>query len=69
MVGIHRRAVHEPLEQAQALFDELNCGSIVSVTGRYLQWTVTADGIAKSGRYNAITRGERHSMPNLLWRP
>ena len=52
------RSARTSLEQAQALFDELNCGSIVSVTGRYFAMDRDRRWDRQERAYNAITRGE-----------
>ena len=52
------RSARASLEQAQALFEELNCGSIVSVTGRYFAMDRDRRWDRQERAYNAITRGE-----------
>ena len=52
------RSALASLEQAQALFEELNCGSIVSVTGRYFAMDRDRRWDRQERAYNAIARGE-----------
>ncbi|MAD07707.1 MAG: phosphoglycerate mutase (2,3-diphosphoglycerate-independent) [Gammaproteobacteria bacterium] len=52
------RSARASLDQAQALFDELTCGSIVSVTGRYFAMDRDRRWDRQERAYNAITRGE-----------
>jgi 2,3-bisphosphoglycerate-independent phosphoglycerate mutase len=52
------RSAKASLEQAQALFAELGCGQVVSVTGRYFAMDRDRRWDRQERAYNAITRGE-----------
>ena len=52
------RSAKASLEQAQDLFAELDCGKIVSVTGRYFAMDRDRRWDRQERAYNAITRGE-----------
>jgi len=52
------RSAKNSLEQAQDLFAELDCGKIVSVTGRYFAMDRDRRWDRQERAYNAITRGE-----------
>ena len=52
------RSAKASLEQAQALFCELGCGQVVSVTGRYFAMDRDRRWDRQERAYNAITRGE-----------
>ena len=52
------RSAKESLQQAEDLFAELNCGQVVSVTGRYFAMDRDRRWDRQERAYNAITRGE-----------